>query len=162
MKQEIKRSGWSRFCKRFSFGNQYRHTRISGTVSGEVELGHSYPFLGITLEKKGRQIGAIQVLAGRGDAQQVMEPVVSIKQLAKMVLEKDSKGNASRLLLQSKDGTTVNIDLYGDKEPSQHRSLIERVAYSMHERRGSAIGDDWNDWLEAEKRVKEAERQLTE
>jgi hypothetical protein len=35
--------------------------------------------------------------------------------------------------------------------PSDIRSRIEKLAYQLYERRGCRHGDDWKDWLEAER-----------
>lgn len=164
MPKEVKRSGWRNFCRRFSRDNQYRNVRITGgSVAGAaIDLGPGHPFLGIALEKKGRLIDGIQLLAGRGDFETVLDPVAAIKKPAKVVLHNDEQGIARRLELQSEIGDTLSLDLEGGKERGQYYNLVEKVAYDLFQRRGSTVGNDWNDWLEAEKKVKEAEQQLTD
>lgn len=164
MMKEVKRNGWSRFCKKFSSDNQYRTARLSrGSDTGfEVYLGASYPFLGILIEKKGRLIDGIQLVAGRGDYDMVLDPVASLKDPSKMVIHTDEQGQDSCLEIHSKDGELFRLDLEGGKERSHYYALVEKVAYNLFERRGAASGSDWNDWLAAENKVKEAEAQITE
>lgn len=35
--------------------------------------------------------------------------------------------------------------------PSDTRTRIEKLAYQLYEQRGGGHGDDWKDWLEAER-----------
>jgi Protein of unknown function (DUF2934) len=35
--------------------------------------------------------------------------------------------------------------------PSEFRSRIEKLAYHLYQQRGCRHGDDWKDWLEAER-----------
>jgi hypothetical protein len=163
MKKEVKRSVWSKFCRKFSSDNQYRNGRLgrSSKESTQVALGPEYPFLGISLEKKGRLIDGIQIIAGRGDAEQILDTVFSLKNPDKLMVEEDSAGNVSRLEVKSKEGHSLMLELEGGKERQQFYSLVERVAYNIYERRGGVPGGDWNDWIEAERKVKDAESQLT-
>ena len=57
-------------------------------------------------------------------------------------------------------GTTVRIELFGDKTEETERSLVQQVAYSIYERRGYTDGNDMGDWFEAEQKVRQAEKQL--
>jgi hypothetical protein len=163
MANEIKRNYWSRFFRKFNNANQYRQTelsvRIAGKNTAKVEMG---PFLGVTLSKKGRVIDGVQFLTGNWNPDSVVEPVVTVREPSNIWLEKDKKGHDNRLRVRAKDGTEASLELRGEKEPKQERMLVEKVAYSMFEHRGCCHGNDLNDWLEAENRVKQYEMELTE
>lgn len=163
MQKEVKRTSWSKFCRKFSSDNQYRCGRLGRSSKGstQVALGSEYPFLGITIKKKGRLIDGIQIIAGRGDAEQVLDTVFSLKNPSKLMVEEDKSGSVSKLEVQSKDGDILRLELEGGKERQQFYSLVEKVAYNIYERRGGVPGGDWNDWIEAERKVKDAESQLT-
>jgi len=163
MDKEIKRNTWSRFCRKFTADNRYRPTkmRIKERSDGEMAM-EMHPFMGIALAKKGRLIDAVQLYTGRWDPQGVAEPVVTVKEPAMIRLEKDKTGRDSRLRIRGKDGTEVMLNMDGEKDLHQARELIEKVAYTMYERRGHAPGNDLDDWFEAEHRVREAEMQLAQ
>lgn len=162
MDTEIKRNTWSRFCKKFTTDNRYRPTKMSIKQRGNGETAmEMHPFMGIALSKKGRLIDAIQLFTGRWDPESVTEPAMTVKQPSAMRLEKDKDGRDTQLRIKSKDGTEVTLNINGEKDPQQAKQLIEKVAYAMAERRGYTPGQDMNDWLEAESRVREAELQLT-
>ncbi len=160
MMKEISRSSWSKFCRDFNSTNQYRLANVSiiDRSKSESRLFNDLALLGIGLEKKGRSIDGVQLFAGRWDPEKMLEPVMSIKQPTKIVVDQDDRGFDRMLRVQAKDGTEARIELYGEKNPEK---LVEKVAYSMFEKRGYTYGDDMHDWLEAEKIVREAEEQLT-
>jgi len=162
MKNEIKRNNWSRFFKKFNSANQFRRTSVSlqgaGNGADQIDIG---PFLGLALSKKGRLIDGIQVLNGGWNAENVAAPAVIIKDPDKIWLEKDKDGQDFKLRLRSKDGTEAWLELNGRPQTGQQRELVEKVAYSMYERRGYSHGNDMADWYEAEQRVKEVEMELT-
>jgi hypothetical protein len=163
MSNEIKRNTWVRFCKKFSSVNQYRHNELCITDKnrGSSSLALK-PFMGVAIAKKGRLIDGIQFYAGHGNVDKVIEPVLTIRQPASITLEKDKNGRDNRLCIKSKDGIEARLNLHGDKETEQARSLIAQIAYSMYERRGYSSGDDKDDWFVAEQKVKDAELHLTE
>jgi len=160
MVREIKRNTWAGFCKKFSSANQYRRIFIRASdyaghddsTVGEVSL------FGITLEKKGRLIDGIQLLSAWEDPEVAARPLMSIKQPTKMLLEKDDQGNDNRLTVMSRDGKQTVIEMTGERNPERERQMVARVAYGLYERRGRSHGSDMNDWLEAEQKVREAER----
>ncbi len=162
MDKEIRRNDWSRFCKKFNVDNQFRPTTMSvkrrseGTAAMEMS-----PFMGIALSKKGRLIDGVRFYAGRWDPEKVADPVMTVTEPASMKVEKDKDGRDVRLRIRGKDGTEVQLELMGDKNDSQTRAFIEKVAYAMYERRGYTPGNDWNDWFEAEHKVHEVKTQLT-
>lgn len=161
MQNEVRRNNWSRFCKRFNSSNQYRPTSVN--IKRRGENAHSYsmtPFLGMALSKKGRVIEGVQFFTGRWHPEQVMEPVLTIEEPSQIWLEKDKSGRDNRLKIRAKDGTEAMLELSGDPEPQQAVHLVEKVAYSMYERRGYSPGNDWGDWFAAEERVREAEMNL--
>nr|MBN2277609.1 DUF2934 domain-containing protein [candidate division Zixibacteria bacterium] len=73
------------------------------------------------------------------------------------MVETDDHGFDARLKVKTKDGTEATIDLNGGVSTNQGRQLVEKVAYSLYERRGYTNGNDLGDWLEAEHKVREAE-----
>ena len=163
MSTEIKRKVWSQFCKKFNASNQYRLANVSVKTKGRnaVEVDRDAPFMGIALARNGRLIDGIELYTGKYDPDKLKEPIISIKQPDKVLLETDDTGADGRLTVRTKDGTEVNISLSGQKDPERHRSLVEKMAYTMYERRGYQTGREFDDWVEAEKRVKETELELT-
>lgn len=164
MTTEVKRKSWAQFCKQFNLTNQYRDVQVSLKARGRrpIEITQSAPFLGVALSKKGRLIDGIDLFTGTLDPDRLSEPVVSIKQPELIVVEKAEDGLATRLSVKSKDGTEANIQLTGDRDDDRYRGYVAQLAYSMFERRGGQSGDDVNDWLEAERRLKVTEQSLTQ
>lgn len=161
MADEIKKNDWLRFCKSFNAANQYRPNKlIVKSKNKDVSSMSLAPFMGMCLSKKGRAIGALQMCAGRARAEAVVEPVMTIKEPERIFLEKDKQGNDTRLRIWSKDGTEVSLELTGDKETDQFQHLVEQVAYSLFEHRGHSSGQDMGDWFEAERLVRNAEKDL--
>lgn len=162
MVKEIKRNTWSKFFKQFNSQNQYRHIRVSleDKKNNDSELTWDSPFLGMALEKKGRLIDGVQLFSGWASPERVYYPVMHLKQPEKIVLDRDENGKDNRLMVETRDGTRATIELWGEKDASWHRDLVQKVAYSIYERRGCAHGNDGGDWLEAEKKVREAEEQF--
>lgn len=163
MVQEMKRSGWNKFCKQFSQQNQYRPAKItySSPDHHEIKLGHGFPLLGLMLEKKGRLIDGVRLIAGQPDDAQVAVPVVSVKKPTKMMVHKSDDGNVKGLDIHSETGDVLKLELLGRREESQFTGLVEKVAYNLYERRGHSVGEDWRDWLEAEQKVRQIQEQLT-
>lgn len=162
MTDEIKRNTWSRFCKRFNAGNLYRHTRLrvkqGDKTPGSLSLT---PFMGVTLTRRGRFIDGIQILTAGWDADQIVEPILTINEPEKIWRQKGKTGSDEGLRIRAKDGTEVELVLTGEPEPHQPVNLVEKVAYSLYERRGYAPGQDIADWLEAEQKVRRTEQYLT-
>jgi hypothetical protein len=161
--KEISRQTWPKFFKTFNSTNQYRQVNVSivDKRQGESNLVSNMPFLGIKMAKEGRTVGGLRLYAGRWDSEKLNEPILSIQQPAKVLLEKNGNEN-DRLRIITKDGAEAHIDLYGEKGSEQPRALVEKVAYSIYEKRGYAPGNDMGDWFQAEKILKETEEQLTE
>lgn len=162
MNAEIKRNSWTRFFKKFNLDNQYRRAtvRVKRRGENEVEINQDTPFMGISVTKKGRLIDGVDMFVGHDDPQRLSEPVVSVRQTEKIELEKDRDGRDNRLLVRGKDGTLAKVILTGDKDPRQFRSLVQKVAYSISEQRGFAPDSDVDNWLEAERKIKETELRL--
>ena len=162
MNKEIKRNTWSKFCKKFSSENRYRDVKISvrDKTKNDVNTIEPFPFMGLSLAKKGRLIDGLQFFAGWGDSERLLSPVAAIREPLKVTLKVDKQGRDEHLRVVAKDGTEMSIELYGEPDENRQRSLVEQVAYSMYEKRGYTPGDDRADWLEAERKVKEAELQF--
>ena len=162
MTMEIKRKTWSQFCKKFNATNQYRTASVSMKARSRkaVDMDSDTPFMGISIAKKGRLIDGIQVFTGKFDPDRLTEPTLTVNQPEKMVVEQND-GSDSRLVIRSKDGTEASLVLSGERDDNKYRSFVEKVAYTIYERRGHSTGNDFDDWLEAEKKIKEAELQLT-
>lgn len=162
MATEIKRNSWSRFCKKFNVTNQYRQSTMSvkRRNKSDVVINQGSPFMGVTITKKGRLIEGIELLTCQNDPEKLTEPIVTVKQPVKVALEKDASGKDNRLSIEGKDGTVADVVLSGEKDPQQYHSFVEKVAYSICERRGFTSGSDLDDWVEAERKIKEAELQL--
>lgn len=162
MATEIKRNSWSRFCRKFSVSNQSRcaTVRIKHRDDNEVEVDRNSPFMGVAITKKGRLIDGVEFFTGHQDPNKLTEPFVAIKEPVRMVLEKDREGMDNCLSVEGKDGTVARVVLSGGKAAEQYHSVIEKLAYSMYERRGFTPGSDVADWLEAERKIKEIEIQF--
>lgn len=162
MIKEIKRNVWSKFCKSFSSDNQYRWMSVY-CADKKQEEGNSIaysPFMGLAIEKKGRFIDGIRLFAGWSDPEQITHPIITIKGPEKVTIEKDSDGQDQRLTIKSKDGFETTVDLTGTKEFRRQHDFVEKIAYTLYERRGYQHGNDWADWLKAENLVKQAEEQF--
>ncbi|MEZ5360170.1 MAG: hypothetical protein R3F48_15240 [Candidatus Zixiibacteriota bacterium] len=162
MAQEIKRNNWSRFCKRFSSSNQYRQTTMFLSDSTDKKSLSFDPFMGMTLTKKGRLIDGIRIYAGGLNPDTVLEPVVTLKDPEKILVEKTNDGQERRLNITCKDGTEVNINIAESDEQTGFKTLTRRIAYGLFERGGYHNGNDMGDWFAAEERVREAASQLAE
>ncbi len=159
MTKEIKRNTWSKFFKKFSDNNRFRKINVSVKQNDNYEDWKTFevPFMGMMLEKKGRLIDGLQLFSGWWDGDQVARPLYSFKSPDKIILEKNENGDDWRLMLWTSDGVEASIELMGVKNPDW---VVEKVAYSLYERRGYTHGQDANDWFEAERRVHEAEETL--
>ena len=164
MVSEIKRNNWSRFLKKFSSSNQYRPAtiRVAADGSDRTPATERAALLGVALEKKGRLIDGIQLFTGLGCAESIDEPVVSIKQPSKVLLNKDDDGRDVQLTVISGDGTAATIELNGERDEDLYNQLVGRVAYSLYEHRGNGHGNDSEDWQEAQRRIRAAELSFTE
>jgi hypothetical protein len=162
MASEIRRNCWTRFCREFSAANQYRPTQLKVAArKGKPETTSLVPFLGVAISKKGRFIDGVQFYAGRAEAEHVAEPVLTIYDPAEIFIDKDKSGVDNCLSIRSKDGKEVCLELTGEQEPSQAQQLVEKIAYSLYERRGYSNGYETDDWLQAERIVRDAESYLT-
>ncbi|HWR83471.1 MAG TPA: DUF2934 domain-containing protein [Candidatus Deferrimicrobium sp.] len=164
MISEIKKTDWSRFVKEFNATNQLRSAtvRVRRVRQNEAVLEHNVPFMGIAITRKGKAIDGIELFTGQHDPDNVVEPVVAITQPARITLESEPDGGDCRLFVEAKDGSVATVELTGDNNPQQWHTFVERVAYSVYERRGGAPGRDHEDWLKAEQKVKEASLQFVE
>ncbi|MEW5993871.1 MAG: DUF2934 domain-containing protein [Candidatus Zixiibacteriota bacterium] len=162
MGMEIKRNSWVQFCKKFNASNQLRPATVSIAHKGEDAVGthENTPFMGLTLTKKGRLIDGIELFAGSFDPDHLVKPIATVKEPSRIVLEKRTDGTDDRLVIEGKDGTVASVALTDTNVPDQRQAFVEKVAYSMYERRGHTHGNDVNDWLEAERRVTETELQF--
>ena len=102
-------------------------------------------------------IDGIQIFTGQYDSDQLSAPLVTLKAPAKFILESESKDTEHRLKIYSKDGSELQLEISGDKNPD---NWVEKVAYNMFEKRGYTTGNDQGDWYEAERRVRECEKQF--
>lgn len=161
MTTEVKRSNWSRFCKRFNTTNQYRQATV--TIKNgreEIEIDREAAFMGMAISKKGRFIDGIQLFTAHTDPQRLTQPIITVKEPVKMTIEKGKQKGDDRLIIRSKDGTVAKVGLDGEQDPGRHDELVEKVAYTMYEQRGYSTGGDVDDWLEAERMVRAVENML--
>ncbi len=158
MSQEIKRTNWSRFIKRFNTHNLYRPVRLtfSPDNSHSSELSDRSLFLGFSLTRAGRRIDGLEIYTGVSDPERLGRPAVSVQGLVQIDELTDDEGNRIGLTIASESGQAVRVTF--DGEPLPQQVLIEKLAYSLYERRGAHHGADLTDWYEAEQAV----RQVTE
>ncbi len=158
---EIKKSEWPKFHRKFNATNLYRPARLS-IIDGDGNQTTvcPTPFMGIALTREGRKVNGIQFLAGQADPENLIEPIVTVVEPARLMLETDADGSDYRLCIRSQaDNREIVLELTGQRESSQ--TLVQKVAYSLYERRGYTPGSDRDDWYQAEQKVKEIELQLT-
>lgn len=161
MTKQIKRNGWSRFCRQFSASNQFRPAQVKvKKAKGRkiIDAVDCFPLVGVALAKKGRLIDSIQLFAGRPDADTPVEPVITIKNPAEVILEQSKSGEDSLLRIKSKDGFEATVEI--QQAEDLYRDLVEKVAYKLYERRGFSHGNDHDDWYEAERKLGEVRRQF--
>ncbi len=156
MIKEIRRGQWAQFFRKFNADNQYRQVHITykeSNTNKEISL-ENRPFIGLGLEKKGRFIEGIQFFAGRGDAIDIAEPILAIKDPERIIVEKDNLGHDFRMTIKTKDSYEI-VAILGPHDYKQVKNLIEEVAYSIYVKRGGLHGADTDDWQQAEKKVYE-------
>ncbi|MEW5924350.1 MAG: DUF2934 domain-containing protein [Candidatus Zixiibacteriota bacterium] len=160
MKKEVKRNTWSKFCRKFSADNMLRgaKVRFNDRDKNDIQFSGEYPLMGLTVEKKGRLIDGILFYAGWTSPDKVAQPILSIKEPDEIFVEKDKDGHDIGLQVRTKNGGVAMIELGESTGSERFQSFVEKVAYSMYERRGYSHGNDMGDWFEAEKKVKEAEQ----
>ena len=163
MATEVKRTNWSRFCKRFNSLNQYRPVtvRVKHKGTDEIEVSHEDPLIGIALTKRGRLIDGVNLYTTQTDPDKLAEPAVTIKEPVKITADKDDTKKDVRLAIESKGGTTVRIELSRDENTDRLHSTLEKLAYTLYERRGHTCGRDVDDWLEAERLITQTASTLT-
>jgi hypothetical protein len=160
MVKEITRNSWSKFFRTFNSTNLYRQANISIIDKNEStnRVASNLTFLGLGLEKKGRLIDSLRVYAGSWNPEKPAESILSVRQPAKIYLEKDDGGFDRLVRVRAKDGTEAIMELFGESRPEP---LVEKVAYTIYERRGRTHGNDMDDWFQAEKIVRETEDSLS-
>jgi hypothetical protein len=162
MTKEIKRNSWSRFVKKFTSDNQYRQMTINTTdrKNQVSQTMNDSAFFGLELEKNGRLIDGFRLYTNRYDPENIPQPVISLKKPQTVKLEKDERGADNRLIVKTKEGIEATITLTGEKEEWRQRELVEKVAYSIYERRGQSHGGDRDDWQVAESLIRQAEEKF--
>jgi hypothetical protein len=164
MYTEIPRSQWGRTLKKLNAANQLRQTVITldRPEKTDIEQHDNVLFMGLTLRKKGRVIDGIELWAATPRPDHVVEPIAVVNEPARLIVEENEQLETERLVIESSDGTVASLSLTKAEPDMNFSHLVRQIAYSMYEQRGYANGDDINDWLEAERRVKEAELQFVE
>lgn len=157
----IKKTEWPKFHRRFNATNLYRPARLSIIdADGHETTVCPAPFMGIAFTRQGRKINGIQFLAGQADPERLVEVVTTVAEPTGMTLETDDDGTDRRLRIRSQaDDREIVLELTGQRQSSQ--ILVQKVAYSLYERRGYTPGNDRDDWYEAEQKVRQVEAQLT-
>lgn len=161
MIKEIKKNFWTRFVKKFNTENQYRCAQVCvfSPDRQESELLNETPFLGIKVCKEGRDFNSVEFYTGRPDPDFINVPLVAVNQPEKMSVDYDENGQVQYLSLISEDGSSATLSLRGEKY-ELCQSYKEQIAYFISERHGFTPGNDVNDWLEAEKKIREVEKIL--
>lgn len=162
MTTEVKRTNWSRFVKRFNSMNQYRPAtvRVKRRGAGEVVLRDDTPLMGIALAKKGRVISGIDLFTIQPDPERLSQPTIRVEEPVKILANQDESKNDNWLMVEGDDGTQLRIELRTDEGEQQYRSTVEKLAYTMYERRGHQCGHDIDDWLEAERLISQTATRL--
>ncbi len=163
MTKEIRRNNWSRFCKKFNQSNQYRRAHVSFKTDSpeETPINSERPFIGICTTRKGRLIDGIALYTGQFDSSRSSKPQVMIQDADRITSVKGKDGHDRGLKVISNDGSVLEILLEGAPDRHQQHALIERLAYSIAEEQGFPADRDADNWLEAERHVRQAELILT-
>lgn len=162
MVKEIKRSNWARFCRRFNLENQYRKAKIMlQDIHNSRETILIEPFLGIKPSKKGRFINGIQLFSASWDPNNLAIPEVTLPDPDVIQIEIQENESILALRVKSKNGSSLRLELSGDQDKSKIGTVVEKVAYSLYQQRGFENGRDFDDWIEAEKKLQSTEESLT-
>lgn len=163
MATEVKRTNWSRFCRRFNSLNQYRPVtvRVRHKGTDEIEISHEDPLIGISLTKRGRFIDGVSLYTTQTDPDRLTEPAITVKEPVKIVADQDDTNQDVRLDIEGKSGTLVRIELSRDQSTDRLHSTLEKLAYTIYERRGYTSGREIEDWLEAERLINRTAGSLT-
>jgi len=119
----------------------------------EIEVSHEDPLIGIALTKRGRLIDGVNLYTTQTDPDRLTEPAVTVKEPVKIMADKDETNKDVRLAIEGKGGTTVKIELSTGDNTERFRSTVQKLAYTIYERRGHTTGRDVEDWLEAERLI---------
>jgi len=95
------------------------------------------------------------------DPDRLAEPAVTIKEPVKITADQDETKRDVRLAIESKGGTTVRVELSREENADRLHSTLEKLAYTLYERRGHTCGRDVDDWLEAERLITQTASTLT-
>jgi len=108
------------------------------------------------LEKKGRLIDGVRLYAVVDNPENPAEPIVTLKNPKKIILDQDSAKTDRAITIVSEDGTKTKV-IMGKHEEHLSENIVSRVAYKIYEQRGYQHGQDMDDWLVAERKIKETE-----
>jgi hypothetical protein len=84
-----------------------------------------------------------------------------LSQPAGLFAAQDVDGTDVRLTVHAADGLKADIELSGSAGDTSVQECVRQLAYSLYEQRGGGHSQDQDDWLEAERRVREIEAALT-
>ncbi len=159
MLREVKRNTWGRFLKKFSTDNRYRFASVVVSHRGKarVTISENIPFVGAGLCKAGRLIDAIELFTGQWSPEQLTVPSVSMKQPVRLLVDGEPDLD-QKLVVEGEDGSRFEVHLDANRVDPKY--LIEKLAYTIAERRGFAPGSELESWLEAERTVQQVESQF--
>jgi hypothetical protein len=135
--------------------------RLKRRGADEIVLREGTPLMGIALAKKGRLISGINLFTVQPDPEQLSQPAITVDEPVRIVTERDDSKSDNWIMVEGDDGTQLRIELYHDDNSSQYHSSVEKLAYTMYERRGYQSGHDVDDWLDAERLISQTTLQLT-
>jgi len=155
MSEEIKRAYWSRFLKRLNTTHQYRPVTV--TVAPGKRADHrtagTGPFFGLSLTRSGRRIGGVELFTGCWEPDRLNCPAFAVEELSRIFKTVADDGTVVGLTVEAADGAVLRVAFDGD--PLPHQVVVEKVAYTLYERRGAHDGADIADWLTAERAVRD-------
>lgn len=160
--RKIAKNSWGRFAVEFTAANLYRPAVVTVDYDDEnrAKYGQALPFVGITVTKRGRTAEGLELSAKQYDPDGLAERLVSIKRPMKVLVEKDDTGIDTRLIVENDEGAITALEFTGGSGADYYRTVVERVAYNLYRQRGASPGQDLDDWLEAERKVRMAEFQF--
>ncbi|WP_456434037.1 DUF2934 domain-containing protein [Thermosulfuriphilus sp.] len=147
-KDRILKKDWPEFLRGFNAENQFRPVRL---LVDEHLMAEGLPFMGIVHEEKNK---TVEFYVGGTDADHVEHLIHSLRSPRAIYALKED-GRILGLEVQSARDPKAAIEFIGGAEEAKRvkRELIEKIAYSIYEKRGREAGRDQEDWFRAEELV---------
>ncbi|MBA2848224.1 DUF2934 domain-containing protein [Thermosulfuriphilus ammonigenes] len=147
-KERILKKEWKNFLKEFNGANQFRPVRL---LVDEHLVAENLPFMGIAYEEKTK---TVEFYVGGMDADHIDHLIHSLRSPRAIYALKED-GRLLGLEVQSAKDPKAAVEFIGEPEEAQRtkHELIQKIAYSLYEKRGREAGREKEDWYQAEELV---------